>query len=335
MKLQLIEVYLPKKSMENFHQQLQDLSVVTHWHSDESEKYSLVRILVKASHSEEILNFLELNAEYNEEIKALLFNLQTYIPRIVEEKEQDEDTKDEPSPKAELIRASRHELYNVVHTSSEITYSFTWFLLLSAIVATVGIVKDSPAIVIGAMVIAPLIGPFTSAAFASVLGDFILMRQSVITSMYGLSIPLIIAAIFGFLFTLPANSQEFLSRTDIQIIDIAVALAAGAAGALSFIKRASEALVGVMVSVALLPPAIVLGMMVGAASWQNALTPLLLLLVNVNSIILSAILVFWLSGIKPVNWQEIKTANTSRKYSLIFVGVIILVLFTAIYLIKF
>ncbi|WP_153461636.1 TIGR00341 family protein [Sediminibacillus terrae] len=335
MKLQLIEVYLPKKSMENFHRQLQELPIVTHWHSNESEKYSLVRVLVKASDSEEILNFLELNAEHNDEIKALLFNLPAYIPRIAEEDDTAEEKEEEASSHAELIRASRQELYNVVHSSSEITMSFTWFLLLSSVVATVGIIKDSPAIVIGAMVIAPLIGPFTSSAFASVLGDYQLMRQSVITSLYGLMIPLLIAASFGFFFPLPANSQEFLSRTDIQIIDIAVALAAGAAGALSFIKRASEALVGVMVSVALLPPAIVLGMMIGAAAWNNALTPLLLLLVNVNSITLSAILVFWFSGIKPVNWQEIKTASTSRKYSLYFVSAIILILATAIFFIQF
>ncbi|WP_053217130.1 TIGR00341 family protein [Virgibacillus senegalensis] len=333
MKLQLIEIYLPKKSTENFNRQLQELPIITHWHSNESEEYALIRVLVKANDSEEILNFLELNTERDEEIKALLFNLPASIPRIEAEEETEEG--DEASNNADLIRASRQELYNVVHSSSEITKSFTWFLLLSSIVATVGIIKDSPAIVIGAMVIAPLIGPFTSSAFASVLGDYQLMRQSVITSLYGLMIPLLIAASFGLFFPLPANSQEFLSRTDIQIIDIAVALAAGAAGALSFIKRASEALVGVMVSVALLPPAIVLGMMVGAAAWNNAITPLLLLLVNVNSITLSAILVFWFSGIKPVNWQEIKTATTSRKYSLMFVSAIIIVLATAIYFIQF
>ncbi|WP_077624472.1 TIGR00341 family protein [Sediminibacillus massiliensis] len=336
MKLQLIEVYLPKDKIEEFHESLLDLPTVTHWHSDESEQYSLLRILVEAKDSEALLNFLEMKAKYNEHFKALLFNLQTYIPHISKEDEEKDETKEEEEPKkAELVRASRQELYNVVHTSSQISRSFTWFLFLSSIVATAGIIKNSPAIVIGAMVIAPLIGPVTSTAFASVLGDFKLMRQSVITSLYGLSIPLLIAAAFGFFFPLPLSSQEFLSRTDIQIIDIAVALAAGAAGAISFVKRASEALVGVMVSVALLPPAVVLGMIAGSFEWENTVTPLLLLLVNVNSIILSAILVFWFSGIKPINWREIQAANTSRKYSLIFVSIVILVLFIVIYFIRF
>ncbi|MRH45092.1 TIGR00341 family protein [Aquibacillus halophilus] len=331
MELQLVEVYIPEEALEDLQEKLEGFPIISHWHFKESEQYELVRILVKKTSSEEILNFLEQNAKYNDKLKALLFTVQTYIPRIIEEEEE----KKEQNTKAEMIRASRHELYTVVHSSSEITRSFTWFLFLSAIVAAAGIIKNSPAIVIGAMVIAPLMGPYTSAAFASVLGDYKLMRQSAITSLYGLSVPLVISALFGFFFQLPINSNEFLARTNIEFIDIAVALASGAAGALSFVKRMSEALVGVMVSVALLPPTVVFGMMLGSGEWSAALTPLLLLLVNISSILLSAILVFWLSGIKPVNWKEIQVANTSRKFALLFVSFIILILFVVIYFISF
>lgn len=333
MELQLIEVYLPKNALKSFTNRLEDFPIVTHWHTSESDKEELVRILVKTKNAEEILNFLEVDAKYNDNLHALLYNIHTYIPRIEEDEEEEKNK--EKNKKAELIRASRHELYNVVHSSSKINKSFTWFLVLSALVATAGIIKNSPAIVIGAMVIAPLIGPFTSLAFASILGDYKLMRQSVITSLYGLAVPLIIAGLFGFFFDLPMASDEFQARTNIEVLDIAVALAAGAAGALSFIKRVSEALVGVMVSVALLPPTVVFGMMLGSAHWSLAVTPLLLLLVNISSIILSAILVFWSSGIKPVNWQEIQTANTSRKYALLFVSIIIVILFFVISLISF
>jgi uncharacterized hydrophobic protein (TIGR00341 family) len=291
----------------------------------------LVRVLVKKKYAEEILNFLEIDAEQTDDLHALLYNIHTYIPRI-EETDKQEESRDN---KAELMRASRQELYNVVHSSSKITHSFTWFLLLSSLVATAGIVKNSAAIVIGAMVIAPLIGPFTSAAFAAILGDYKLMRQSFITSLYGLAVPLAMSALFGMIFDLPLDSDEFQARTQIEIMDIAVALAAGAAGALSFIKRVSEALVGVMVSVALLPPTVVFGMMLGAGEWSLSFTPLLLLLVNINSIILSAILVFWSSGIKPVNWAEIQVANTSRKYALLFITSVIIVLATIIFFISF
>lgn len=336
MEIQLIEVYLPKEGLQSFNTKLQEFSIISNWLSNESEQYALMRILVKARDSEEILNYLEKASKQNDDLKALLFSLQTYIPHIQDEKEEGKRKEESDTSKnAELIRASRHELYAVVQSSSKTTQSFTWFLILSAIVATIGIIKDSPAIVIGAMVIAPLIGPFTATAFASVLGDYKLMRQSVVTSLYGLSIPLGISALFGYFFSIPVHSGEFLSRTNIEIIDIAAALAAGAAGAISFVKRMSEALVGVMVSVALLPPTVVLGMMVGSAAWKASVTPLLLLMVNITAIILSAIIVFWISGIKPINWQEIQDANTSRTYSLLFVGFIILVLAVVIYFINF
>ncbi|MDL4840449.1 TIGR00341 family protein [Aquibacillus rhizosphaerae] len=330
MELQLIEVYLPKKTLENFITKLDEFSIISHWNSSSSEEQEIVRILVKKTRSEEILNFLEIEANYSDSFHALLFNVHTYIPRIEEEDEKVERKSD----KAELIRASRHELYAVVESSSQISRSFTWFLLLSAIVATAGIIKNSPAIVIGAMVIAPLIGPFTSLAFAAILGDYKLMRQSVITSLYGLSVPLIIAGLVGIFFDLPVTSDEFQARTQIEIMDIVVALASGAAGALSFIKRISEALVGVMVSVALLPPTVVFGMMIGSGNWSASMTPFLLLLVNISSIILSAILVFWLSGIKPVNWKKIQIANTSRIFALIFISLVILILFIVIYIIQ-
>lgn len=336
MELQLIEVYLPQGQLKSFNAKLEEFSIISNWLSNESDQYALMRILVKTRDSEEILNYLEKASKQNDDLSALLFSLQTYIPHIQDEKEETKEKKDSDEPEnGELIRASRHELYAVVQSSSKTNQSFTWFLILSAIVATIGIIKDSPAIVIGAMVIAPLIGPFTSTAFASVLGDYKLMRQSVVTSIYGISIPLGISALFGYFFSIPVHSGEFLSRTDIEIIDIAAALAAGAAGAISFVKRMSEALVGVMVSVALLPPTVVLGMMVGSAEWQASVTPLLLLMVNISSIILSAIIVFWISGIKPINWQEIQDANTSRTYSLLFVGFIILVLAVVIYFINF
>ncbi|WP_158738168.1 TIGR00341 family protein [Alteribacillus sp. YIM 98480] len=334
MTTQLIEVYVPQETFPVLKNAVEKFDIISQWTSYESSDYILVRILVETKHSEEILNYLEQASNQNDKLSALLFSLKTYIPHLEDKKEELEE-EDEKSEERELIRASRHELYSVVFESSEISKSFSWFLLLSALVATAGIVKNSPAIVIGAMMIAPIIGPFSAVAFASVLGDYKLLRRALVSALYGLILPIGVAIIFGYFFALPVNSQEFLSRMNIELIDIIAALASGAAGAISFIKRVSEAFVGVMVSVALLPPAVVFGMMVGAAKWEGALTPLLLLLVNTSSIVLSAIVVFWLSGIKPVNWQEIQEAYTSRKFSLLFVILIILTLFAVIFFIQF
>ncbi|MDC3413574.1 TIGR00341 family protein [Aquibacillus sp. 3ASR75-11] len=334
MNFQLIEVYVPKDSLDSFHKKLSDFTVVSHWTSNESEKYSLLRILVRTEYSEQILDFLQREAKYNANLRALLFSLQTYIPQQNDDKKKKPESKNEVD---EITRASRQELYSAVQSSSGITWGFTWFILLAAIVATSGIIKDNQLIVISAMVISPLLGPFTAAGFASVLGDYPLIRQSVLTFLYGLTIAVCIAAVTGFFFPLPMDSQGFLANTEIDYIDILIAMASGAAGALSFVKRSSEALFGVsvMISVATLPPAVVFGLFIGAARWAEAITPLLLVSVNISSILLSTILVFWLSGIKPINWKEIQTANTSRTYSLFFIVFFVTLLAVLIYVINF
>ncbi|MCZ0703793.1 putative hydrophobic protein (TIGR00341 family) [Natronobacillus azotifigens] len=331
MELQLLEVYIPNDKLEHFQKEIENFSILSQWRARISEQEQVFKLLIEKQHAEGVLNFLETEASYDTKTRALLYNISTYIPHI--EEEEEEPSQEEKQ--AEITRASRHELYNVVNSSSHLTVNFKWMLVLSAIVATTGIVKDSAAVVIGAMVIAPLIGPFTSLAFSALLGDYKLMRRSVSTALFGIVVPLAIAAVFGFVFEIPLDSEEFLARTNVEMMDIILALAAGAAGALSFAKRVSEALVGVMVSVALLPPTIVLGMLVGAGEWQTILTPFLLLLVNVHAILLSAIIVFWLTGIKPVNWQEIQAANTSRKMALFFVAMVIIILGVVIYFISF
>ncbi|WP_117168701.1 TIGR00341 family protein [Paraliobacillus sediminis] len=332
MELQLIEVYIPNDKLDHFQGKIKDFTIISHWHTRISDQEQVFKLLIDKKYAEEILNFLELDSKYDKEMRALLYNISTYIPRVEEDVEEEKDTSEKQE---EVLRASRHELYNVVHSSSVINKNFTWLLVLSAIVATAGIVKNSAAVVIGAMVIAPLIGPYTALSFAAVLGDYKIMRRSFGTAVFGLAVPICIAILFGVLFDLPLESSEFRARTNIEMMDIILALAAGAAGALSFAKRVSEALVGVMVSVALLPPAVVFGMIIGDGQWEYAVTPLLLLLVNIHAILLSAIIVFWVSGIKPVNWKEIQVANTSRIIGLISVSLVIIVLGIMIYFIEF
>ncbi|ENH95693.1 hypothetical protein J416_14592 [Gracilibacillus halophilus YIM-C55.5] len=336
MELQLIEIYLPSEQFDTLNQKLEEFDVLTRSHTTLSEQQELLKIVIRKTDAEDILNFLEMNDKEDSHMRAFLYNLSSYLPRIQEDnddKQQQEEEKEKSD--REITRASRQELFHVVQSKSQATTNYIWLSILSSIVATAGIVKDSAAIVIGAMAIAPLISPFTSLSFSATLGDYHILRRALLTSLYGLAIPIGIAMLFGFIFPLPQNSAEFLARTNIQFMDIAVALAAGTAGALSFAKRVSEALVGVMVSVALLPPAVVLGMMLGARQFQASATPLLLLLVNIHGILLSAIIVFWSTGIQPINWSEIQEANTSRLYALLFVSIVIITLGVMIYFIKF
>lgn len=337
MELQMIEIYVPNKDVETFKEKAEEFKVINVWRTRTNDQISLFKILVEKQYTEDILDFLETEHAFSEELHAFLYDISTYLPRVEEEKEdqvEEDEEEEEKDDSVEITRASRHELYNVVESASHFSVNYRWMLVLSSLVAAAGLINDSAAVVIGAMVIAPLIGPFTALSFAALLGDLKLMRRSLLTSTLGILIPLVIAIGFGLIFGAPFSSTEFLSRTEVSIMDIIIALAAGSAGALSFVKRVSEALVGVMVSVALLPPTVVLGMIIGAGEWGMVITPLLLVLVNIHAILLSAILVFWLTGIKPINWKEVQVASVSRIAALVFVSVVIVILAVVIFLVS-
>ncbi len=335
----MIEIYVPNKDVETFKEKAEEFRVINVWRTRTNDQISLFKVLVEKQYTEDILDFLETEHAFSEELHAFLYDISTYLPRIDEEeqeqnKTENKDEAEEEDDSVEITRASRHELYNVVESASHFSVNYRWMLVLSSLVAAAGLINDSAAVVIGAMVIAPLIGPFTALSFAALLGDLKLMRRSLLTSTLGIVIPLVIAIGFGVIFGAPLSSTEFLSRTEVSIMDIIIALAAGSAGALSFVKRVSEALVGVMVSVALLPPTVVLGMIIGAGEWGMVITPLLLVLVNIHAILLSAILVFWVTGIKPINWKEVQVASVSRIAALVFVSVVIVILAVVIFLLS-
>jgi uncharacterized hydrophobic protein (TIGR00341 family) len=337
-ELQMIEIYVPNKDVETFKEKAEEFKVINVWRTRTNDQISLFKVLVEKQYTEDILDFLETEHAFSEELHAFLYDISTYLPRIDEEQQEEKveeaESEGEKDDSVEITRASRHELYNVVESASHFSVNYRWMLVLSSLVAAAGLINDSAAVVIGAMVIAPLIGPFTALSFAALLGDLKLMRRSLLTSTLGILIPLTIAIGFGVIFGAPLSSTEFLSRTEVSIMDIIIALAAGSAGALSFVKRVSEALVGVMVSVALLPPTVVLGMIIGAGEWGMVVTPLLLVLVNIHAILLSAILVFWVTGIKPINWKEVQVASVSRIAALVFVSVVIVILAIVIFLVS-
>jgi uncharacterized hydrophobic protein (TIGR00341 family) len=330
MSLQLIEAYIPKKHFEKVDEKLRKFDATSYVVRDHSKEKCLVRMIVKTTESENILNYLESIINVVEGFEATLFPVQSHIRRKTET-EIEEEKKEAEETRRSIQRASRHELYVKIESMSSIHLNYILFVILSSIVVTIGIIKNSSAIVIGGMVIAPLLGPVISLAFGSILGDYKLVKQALFSVFAGVGISLVIAIIAGVILPVPVESEEFLSRMKVDYLDGILALASGAAGALSILRGSPSALVGVMVAVALLPPTIVFGVTIGAALWEQVLPSMLLLSVNINSILLSAVVVFTLSGIRPIKYDEIQRANNSRKFALIFVSVILLVLLVTIF----
>ncbi len=181
-------------------------------------------------------------------------------------------------------------------------------LLLSVSIATFAILQDSTAVVIGAMLIAPLMTPIVGAAAAIVNGWSKRMIASFALIVAGVAGAIGLAFIIGVwappLVPLTSNSQV-TSRISPNVIDMAIAIAAGAAGAFAIVdKRVSDSIAGVAIAVALVPPLGVVGLLLQEGMGADALGAFLLFLTNLVSIILAATLVFFLTGFAPFDrWR--------------------------------
>ena len=205
---------------------------------------------------------------------------------------------------------AREELYANLSDQAKLTPVFYATVVLSTIVAAIGLGRDNAAVVIGAMVIAPLLGPNMALALATTLGDLELARRALKANGAGVGLAFAVALLLGWLPFVDIDSAELVARTEIDVSDILLGLAAGAAGALAFTSGVSAALVGVMVAVALLPPLVTFAIFLVRGD-ANALAALLLLAVNVICVNLAGVGVFLAQGIRPRTWWE--AARSERR----------------------
>lgn len=192
-------------------------------------------------------------------------------------------------------------------------------LLLSVAIATFGVLQDSTAVVIGAMLIAPLMTPIIGTAAGAVNGWPLRVTTSMSMIVAGVGAAIGLAFIIGAwapqLIPLESNSQV-TSRVSPNIIDMGIALAAGAAGAFASVnKRVSASIAGVAIAVALVPPLGVVGLTLHAGMLGDAFGAFLLFLTNFVSIILAAMVVFALTGFAPVSKMR-ENANEIKRVAL-------------------
>ncbi len=234
---------------------------------------------------------------------------------------------------ADSQRATREELYSQIEKGARIDDNFLILTFLSTMVAAIGLIEDNVAVVIGAMVIAPLLGPVIALAFASTLGDRQLLGAAAKTALVGLGLALLVSFGIGMAWPIDitrgeilVGSTELLARTDVGLDEVAIALAAGAAAVLSLTTGLSSTLVGVMVAVALLPPTATMGLLLGGGMPELAFGALLLLLVNIVCVIVAAKIVFHSRGVSPRTWYERSKARQSQTLAMVVWGVLLIVL---------
>jgi len=163
--------------------------------------------------------------------------------------------------------------------------------------------------IIGAMVIAPLLGPNVAKSLATTLGDFTLPRRAVVANITGIAAAFVCAVAVGLLFHVDATVPTIASRTTVGPADIILALAAGSAGTLAFTQGLSGAVIGVMVAVALMPPLVVCGMMVREGDISSAFGTFLLTTANLICINLAGVSTFLAQGVRPRSWWEAERAK--------------------------
>ena len=244
----------------------------------------------------------------------------------------DEDDDDETAP-ADDERIPREELQTKAQNLSRSTRNYIALTLISAIVATAGLLQDSAAVVVGSMVIAPLIGPAMASCVGTVVSDDALFWEGIRSQLIGLTVAIASATLFaaGYRAALAPDLellliQQVAERAHPGLLSLAIALGAGTAGALSLTSGADEALVGVMIAVALMPPAAAVGLGIAYVDPTLAVGAGVLVLVNLLSINVAGVATVWLRRYKPTHWYDAREARRLTGRRLLLFGLAILVL---------
>ena len=193
--------------------------------------------------------------------------------------------KEKPTPIASLNRS--------IWRLSVPSFSFHFMLGLSTILATLGLLANSAAVIIGAMIVAPLMGPIVGMAYSTAMGNRKLLRRSSFTVFKGILLTITVAWLVTSVIGLETVDTEIMSRVKPTLIDFGIAMAAGAAGAFANTRRSiSTAMPGVAIAVALVPPLSVVGIGLAQGEGDIAFGALLLFLTNLICIVFFGSLVF-------------------------------------------
>ena len=222
------------------------------------------------------------------------------------------------------LRISREELYARAQDLAPANSTFFAFLLLSTVIATTGLLLDSAATIIGAMVVAPLMGPAVSASVGTILDDPEMTRRGIRLQVVGLVAAIATAAVMGWLLQqtvlIPPGLDirtipQVAERTSPNFLSLFLALGSGIAGSLSIMRGSGSTLVGVAIAVALVPPAATSGLGIAFGLQGVAIAGAVLVVVNLLAINVSALILFWVAGFKPLDagaFEGVRASIVSR-----------------------
>jgi uncharacterized hydrophobic protein (TIGR00271 family) len=219
--------------------------------------------------------------------------------------------------------AERIQVFAEMRQAAKTSVDFYMLIWLSSAIATLGLILNSAAVIIGAMLVAPLMNPILAMANGIVAGNFHLLRRASKSSLNGIWTAIAVATAFTIVLPVNEPTNEILTRTEPNIFDLLVALAAGAAAAYAICrKNLASALPGVAIAVALVPPLCVVGFGLGTARFPIAGGALLLFATNFAAIIIAGAVIFYLLGFRPSRAKSGTFAVRAMVYAVI--GLLIL-----------
>lgn len=200
----------------------------------------------------------------------------------------------------------RAEVQVQLRQSSHPSFDFFLLVILSCVIATLGLLTNSPAVIIGAMLVAPLMSPIIGLGLASITGDARLFRDASVALVQGAALAVFISVMLAVVnrylpfIQLQELPGEVMARTRPSPIDLTIALAGGMAAAYALAQpQLSAALPGVAIATALMPPLCTVGIGIALDRWDVAGGALLLFITNAVTIAFAGMLIFFALGFIP------------------------------------
>lgn len=291
-----IEVIAPPSNEDAIMRIAKQNDASDYWLSSSNEKQIVIKILVDKAKSQKILDQLQKLMKGKSNFRVLSSPLDIALPY------------EKASSSNNNVTISREALLSQLKVQGKLDNHYMMLVFLSTIVAAIGLIQNNVAVIIGAMVIAPLLGPNLALSLSTTLGQVNGILAALRTLVVGIVFALLISIGVSLFYPDLILTTELLSRTSVGIDGLALALASGTAAALSITTGVSSVLVGVMVAVALLPPTVTLGICLGIGAYPEAKGAAFLLIANIASVNLTAQLTMRMKGIRPREEEKQRTA---------------------------
>lgn len=318
---QKIEIVIPSEQESQVKKIFEDVHVLDLDYFRSSGSKTRFNVVIQAEQTEEVLDIIQSNFAHTDGFKIVLTPVD-YFPRPPEEKKR-------RFPSIFDIRkerVSREEIYSSIVEMTSLNSVYLWMAVLSSLIAAIGVLNNNVAIIIASMIIAPLLGPAIGLTYGIVMGDLSLARSALKTGVVGVLIGFSIAFVLGMFLTVDLTIPAVITRTNVGQGGFVLALASGFAGALAVSSRQSSTLVGVMISISLMPPLVTFGLLLGAGDFFLAWGALLIFLVNLAAIYFAALLTFYRAGLAPLEPEKAQVAKTMAKRGLAVFFIFLVVL---------